>query len=213
MPFYWYTILALFIVFFVLRKDLRKEMIWSGLFLLPVFLIKAIISENFFGLISRNSALYFIERSIIGFSFGAVAAVIYEIFFHKKITPEKHPHRKKMIYLFLGPLCFLTLFILRQNIFYSLVISLFLDLTVLLIIRHDLVWDMIFSGVAMGTLYLAIYIFSFFSFPGDLKSAWFMTNIPSLTFLGLPLEEIIVVLLFGALWGPLYVAAKDFNER
>lgn len=213
---FWYviTILALVIAFF--RRDLIREMILAGLLAIPILFLKPLISTNFFQIAENNGGLllFIFERVILSFSFGAVASSVYEIFFHKKITPLKHPQRKKLIYLFVGLIVFLALvLVFKQSVALSLSVGLLLNLIVVLSVRTDLVWDTIFSGFLMGVLYFMIFALSYRGLPGDIRNLWFSDVTIGITAFSLPIEELLCVFLFGAFFGPLYVAIKDKKEK
>ena len=214
--FYYFIFSVIALVIALLRKDLRKEMLWAGLLSLPVLLIKPLISNDFFNVANQNSGIFWfmLQRAIIGFSFGALASAIYESVFHKRISPQRHPHRPKMIWLALGIVVFFAFyFLIRTSFVESVIAALVYDIVILLIIRKDLVWDLIFSGAMLGTLYLIIFSALFRGIPGDSANFWFSTGSIGLTLFSIPVEELIAVMLFGALWGPLYIAFKDLKEK
>lgn len=206
--------MALVIALF--RKDLRREMLWAGLLALPILLIKPLISTDFMNVASQNGgiALFLLERAAISFSFGALASAIYESFLHKKITPKKHPHRPKMIWLALGIVVFIFFyFLIGTNFVLSVIAALVYDIVILLILRRDLIWDLIFSGAMLGVLYFIIFSVLYRGMPGDTHNFWFSDNSIGVTLLSVPVEEIVAVMLFGALWGPLYIVIKDLKEK
>ena len=212
----WYVITVLTVVAFFWRKDLRREMILAGLLALPVLLLKPIISSNFYQVAEDNGGLFvfIIEKIVISFSFGALAASIYEIFFHKKITPMHHPYRKYLVWLLTGPIIFIVLTLLfHQVVIIGLLISLGLNLIIVLSIRSDLIWDAIFSGFFMGLLYFLIFALSYKGFPGDIRNLWFSDINVGLTAFSIPIEELLAVFLFGAFFGPIYIALKDMKEK
>ncbi|OQA04505.1 MAG: hypothetical protein BWY68_00263 [bacterium ADurb.Bin400] len=212
---YWYLVTIPAIVIFWFRRDLRREMIWSGLLALPVLIIKPLSSTNFLIAASSNPNLFLfiLERAVISFTFGAIASALYETLLHKRITPIKRPYRSIMLWLAIGPVILMILHIvLNYSIIISLLSGLLADILVIIIFRPDLFWDLLFSGLGMGTLYLLIFSITSSTMPGDLNNLWFTDNMLGLTFFGLPVEEIVAVILFGALWGPLYVAIKDLKE-
>lgn len=212
---YWYIIIIPFLGLFLTRKDLRREMIISGLLSIPILIIKPALSPHFFDQLNFGQTfIFFLTRLIVGFCIGAIASAIYETFFHKILTPERHPHRQKLLYLLTGPiLLFLLFLVFKVNFAYAIAASLLLDIIVLIFIRADLIWDMIFSAFSMATLYVVIFLISFRALPGDLNDFWFLDRLSSFVIFSIPVEEIIIVMLFGALWGPLYVAIKDYREK
>ena len=216
MTYIWYIIAVLALIVFVWRRDLRPKMLASGLLSLPILFIKPLIATDFsdFAGSEGGVGLFILNRAIISFSFGVLASALYEIFFHKHLTPLHHPHRPKLLYLLAGPvLFFLLYFLLPLPVVTALIISLLVDLAILAVIRFDLIWDVIFSGAAMGTLYLIIFVTAFSALPGDINNLWFSNQLSGANVFSLPIEELVCVALFGALFGPLYVAIKDFRER
>lgn len=212
----WYVITILAIIVVLLRRDLWREMVLAGLLALPILLLKPLISSNFFIIANSNGGiwLFLAEKIIFGFSFGALAASIYEIFFHKKITPLKHPLRKKLIWLLIGPVIFVLITIIfHQAVAWGLLAGLAVNLIIVLSIRTDLVWDTIFSGFAMGVLYFIIFALSYSGFPGDIRNLWFSDVTVGITAFSLPVEELLCVFLFGAFWGPIYIAIKDLKTK
>ena len=216
MTYIWYIIAVLALIVFVWRRDLRPKMLASGLLSLPILFIKPLIATDFsdFAGSEGGVGLFILNRAIISFSFGVLASALYEIFFHKHLTPLHHPHRPKLLYLLAGPvLFFLLYFLLPLPVVTALIISLLVDLAILAVIRFDLIWDVIFSGAAMGTLYLIIFVTAFSALSGDINNLWFSNQLSGANVFSLPIEELVCVALFGALFGPLYVAIKDFRER
>ena len=216
MTYIWYIIAVLALIVFVWRRDLRPKMLASGLLSLPILFIKPLIATDFsdFAGSEGGVGLFILNRAIISFSFGVLASALYDIFFHKHLTPLHHPHRPKLLYLLAGPvLFFLLYFLLPLPVVTALIISLLVDLAILAVIRFDLIWDVIFSGAAMGTLYLIIFVTAFSALPGDINNLWFSNQLSGANVFSLPIEELVCVALFGALFGPLYVAIKDFRER
>ena len=191
-------------------------MFWAGVLALPVLLIKPIVSTDFMNVADHNGGifLFMLQRAIVSFSFGALASTIYELFFHKRITPQKHPHRPKMIWLVFGLLIFaIFYFLIKVDFVGSVIAALLYDIIILLIIRKDLIWDLIFSGFMLGILYFIIFSIIYRGIPGDIFNFWFSTNSVGVTLLSVPVEEVIAVMLFGGLFGPLYVAIKDLKEK
>lgn len=207
---------ALALIVFIIRKDLHREMIVAGLLALPVLLIKPLISSNFLDVATHNGGVFFflLERALIGFFFGSLSSAIYELVFSKRISPAKHPLRPKMLSLLIGVLAFgITYLLFGVSFINSLILALAIDLILILFIRKDLVWDMIFSGTAMGILYLIIFVLTFRSFPGDISNLWFSGVTTGINLFSVPVEELFAVVLFGSLWGPIYVAIKDIKEK
>jgi hypothetical protein len=82
----------------------------------------------------------------------------------------------------------------------------------ILVIRKDLVWDLLFSAFSMGVLYFLIFLVIYRGFPGEIQNLWFGSSLIGITLFSVPIEELLIVMLWGALWGPIYVVIKDLKE-
>jgi len=214
MSIYWFvlTILALLVAFF--RKDLRFRMLLAAILSAPILLIKPLTDPNFSQILAGQALVIFLaERLVIAASFAALSSAIYETFFHKRISPAHHPHRPRLLWLLSGLLIFAILLFFNLSLIVAILAALLADLIIVLILSPDLIWDVIFSGSCMGALYLMIFLITFRGFPGGMANLWFTNTISGLTLWSMPIEELLVVVLFGALVGPLYIAIKDLKEK
>lgn len=213
LPLVWSLLPLLAIAFGWKRPDLRRQMIWAGFLVLPVLAIQPLISNGFWALLTpQQTLLFLVTRGLASFSLAAIAAAVYEGFWRRYFTPAPRPNRHHLLWLLVGPVIFAGLKLLGSSFVFSLVISLLIDLIIGLALRPDLLWDVLFSGLLMGLLYGLLFWLLEAAIPGDLVNlGWF--SLPSgLNFFGLPVEELIIVILFGTLWGPLYVAIKDLRS-
>lgn len=200
----WYILAALSLTVFTVRKDLRWEMLLSGLFSLPALFIFPILLDE------PLSAPTLSAEIIPIFSTAALAYALYKIAFRPRFSPSIHPERKSMLFLFAGFLLFLVLyFIARQTAALSLLSGLSLNLIIMLIWRRKLVWDWIFSSAGLGMVYLLIFFYTAGGKIGTTHALWFSNSFSGFTVNGFPLEELLIIGLFGAFWGPLYVSIKD----
>lgn len=212
---YWYIITIPFLGLFFARYDLRKKMTIFGFLSVLILIVNFLFSVDYFNSLSTREILsFFAPRFLIAFCLGSIVSVIYETFIHKFFTPERHPERKKMIYLSAGTIIFFFLvFLLNLNIAYSITIALLMNLIITFFINSELAWDKIFSGLGMAIFYTFLYLILFQETQSDKASFWFWDRLSGFSFFSLPLEKIVIIMLFGFLWGPLYVAIKDFNEK
>jgi uncharacterized protein YvpB len=209
MFFYWLLITILAILVAIFRKDLRFRMVLAATLSVPILLVTPLTNPNFLQIVAGQDLFIFLaSRLVIAASFAALASAIYEVFFHRKVTPVQHPHRSRLLWLVSGLLVLTILLLFHQSLIVAILAGLVVDLTIVLILRPDLVWDVIFSGFSMGVLYLAIFLVTFRGFPGGLENLWFTNTYSGLTLWSLPIEELLAVILFGSLVGPLYVAIK-----
>jgi hypothetical protein len=212
---YWYIITIPFLGLFFARNDLRRKMSIFGLLSVLILVIESLFSpEHFSTIASREILSSLFLKILVAFCLGAIVSVVYETFVHRIVTPERHPDRKKMIYLLSGTVVFFSLvFLLNLNIAYSLLTGLLINLIVILFVNPELIWDKFFSGFGTAIFYLFLYFMLFREKQSDAANFWFWDRLSSFSILSLPLEKIIIIMLFGFLWGPIYVAIKDYNEK
>lgn len=151
-----------------------------------------------------------LEDFIFSFSFGGIAAVIYEEIFKKKIrirkATKKQDQRKNLnlvlIGLIVGGLFFTISFFL--NSFYGTIIAFVIGLLIIYIQRKDLIIDSLATGILVLILSFIIYwIVGFFPIEW-VNEALYFEMLPKITILNISLEDIIWFFLAGAFIGPLY---------
>lgn len=196
--------LLLAIVIGILRRDLIRIMFWAGLLAIPV-------------LLSSPLSFHYLEyplglmRLVSLFAFGAIAAAGYETIFGKYFK-LKGRSRKPLIWMLAGPVIFLVGTIISGQTVGPLIFTLLFELLIVLTRRKDLIWDVLFSGGAMAILYTLLLIVLVRLLGSPLGDSWLVGSLFSgLTVWGIPVEEVVVVALFGALWGPMYPAFKDLK--
>lgn len=207
--------LIIFIIIFLIKKEMRQQMLWAGMLSFPLFILKVIISPQFFAEI-ENFNIYFLlltETIIFGFSFGGIASVIFEIFFHKKLKLIAHPHRRHLNWLIFGPIVFLIgKTVINFSFTTSILLGFLTQAIILIYLRKDLLWDAVFSSLFLGFFYLVFYYLFFIIIPNSATTLWFSEN-TGISLFGLPIEEILAILSFGFLWGPLYEGIKDYTLK
>ena len=209
MSFFWLIPIFAAVLVAIKYKNLRFRMVLAALLIIPILLVKPLTSPNFFQIIAGKDLIVFlIWRLLITASLAALVMAIYEVFIHKKICPILHPLRPKFIWLLSGLLATAILLISDQSFIVAVLVGLAIDLIIILILRWDLVWDAVFSGFSMGILYLIAFLLTFRGFPGEISNLWFTNTISGITLWSLPIEELLAVVLFGSLFGPIYIALK-----
>lgn len=210
---FWVPLVVLAFIFGRFRQ-LRRPMVWGGSLAWPIVLIEPLTSVGFFSsLTTAQLAGFFISRAILAFSIGAISAAIYEAYLSPYFTRVRHSNRHHLFFLSVGPIIFLLLFLsFSQPLATSVALGVLANFVVVMVIRRDLFWDAAFAAIFFAVLYGLTFILAFNSVPGDVSRLWFTGSLSGLTLWGLPAEELIVSGLFGALWGPLYVALKGLKE-
>lgn len=175
---------------------LRREMFWAGILCLPLL-----------GLTVLRWPLAMSEIILL-FSTGAILSVIYESFLARHFRFEQQPSRSQLTFLLLGPIVFVFGLIIGGSVFGWLAAAISLNFLVVFGLSKQLIWDAIFSSVMMGLLYIFL-----FSILPKAVFASFLIDPSGVNVFGVPLEGHMLVFLFGLLWGPVYVAAKDLGKR
>ena len=201
-------LLCIWFVFFIARKDLRKEMLIISILSVPFG-----FTQYFFGAdywhpyyIIGNYA-FGLEDLLYMFATGGITGVIYEEFFGKKLSKRhtrSHPYLMLLfVILGLGALFVGTKILLINSIYVSSGIFLFAGILTI-IVRHDLLKHAFFSGLSLGFLTLVFDIFYLFLFPNIFQSWWSLSRISGFLVLGVPVEELIFAFMFGFVAGPMY---------
>jgi hypothetical protein len=214
LPLSWFLLSLLAVGIGIKRPDLRRQMIWAGFLVLPVLAIQPLISDGFWPLLTLDQTIIFLlTRATISFFMAAALASIYEGLWRHYFTPPNHPSRRHLLWLMVGPIIFALLKLSGSSFVSCLMVSLLTDLIIVLAARRDLIWDVLFSGLMMGLTYGLVFWVTAAAIPGDLVNLGWFGPATGLNVFGLPIEELIIVILYGALWGPLYVAIKDLQSH
>lgn len=200
--------LIVWIIFFVIRKDTRKEMIiLSLIFGIPGPLAAYVHLNDWWKPITLTGNPIGIEDFLFGFVVGGIAGVIYEFVFNKEVKTKIKKSDFKLILIPVS-LMFLIYFGLsltfKINTFISSISSFVIPTILILIKRKDLVKNSLLSG-------LLLMIFAFIGYqilnlinPSFFENIWQFKNIGKIIFLNIPLEEYIWFFTFGCFFGPLY---------
>ena len=209
MPAYFVLASSFLFIWFILfykRRDLRKEMLIQS-FAIWIFAFYDYFSQpGYWKPETWLSIPVGIEGFLFAFGFSGTAAVLYEELFRfhlKKIREKPNVHTLHwfvvglvVIFSVSGSLFF------GQNIMTTLLPALFIGSFLIVLLRQDLLPQILFSSVFFGVIYASILFVWLTIFP-DARSWW------NPSFLGeyltsIPLGEIVFGFGFGAFWGPIY---------
>jgi hypothetical protein len=205
--------LALLIIwglFFLLRKDVRKEMLFmSVLFGIGGLLVEYIYTFDWWHPLTITNTRVGIEDFLFGFWVAGIATIIYEEVFKKVIYPRRSGYDRSLLSIILYCLllfiifCF-SFFILKLNSFYSSITGYVPLILFMWIRRHDLILDSLASGVLLCLVgYLWFWIPELLT-PDWVKNHWLWENLSGIIILKVPLEDLIWSMLTGMFIGPLY---------
>ena len=206
------------LLFFILRKDLRKEIIFGSILALPFGFSEYLWVPEYwnppslFNLISKYGVG--IESFLFFFICGGTAAVVYEIIGRKKTVKTRLKYR----YLF-GPYISVALiFILLEFLFadktiYNAIISLLIGAIIIAIKRKDLINQIIFGGIFFAIVYFLLFLIFNRLFPDYISMTYTLENLWGIIVLGVPLEEIITSFGVGAAWSSFYEYIKGYRTK
>ena len=210
---------------FLLRKDLRKPMIWSGAayaaLMTIIFIILKVISlfviiENYrtfnpgywspntlFDL-NRITGGHSIEDALFMFFTGGIVAFIYEFFFHKKIKLKiNHKYQvKALIFSFIISVIFAAFY--KINLIYPLILFGFAGALFIWFNRKDLIKHSLLGGIIFLVIYFIFFSLTNLLFPNFIEQTYNLNNISGILLFKIPLEEFLFALSFGLLWSPFY---------
>ena len=201
----------IWLILFLARKDLRREMVILSLVGGVLFPLALIYLPDYWypDHIIGNLPLG-IEDFLFAFFIAGIGAILYEVILGKTHTlcdcRKKDP--KKLIPIILvaiGTLLSLTL-IFKLNSIYSSYVAFLIIFAYIVYFRRDLFWQAIMSGFSVGLLMFIFYQVWIWLYPGIIQHWWKLQNISGILIFGTPLEEI----LWGFSWGLVGGAIYEF---
>ncbi len=198
-------------VFYILRKDTRKEMLFMGLlFGIGGVLSQLVYVKDWWKPMTITNTLVGVEDFLIGFFIGGIASVIYNIIYKKKVKLKKRNYKRYILIVFVITFfgCF---YFLKINSFYSSVIAFLSGILFIWIKRKDLIISSAITGFLLLIIGVGCYlILDNLLQPGVIKEFWYLKESwYSSLLLGIPLGEYIWFFLAGAFIGPLYEYGKE----
>ena len=215
-------LLGIWLVIFIAKPRLRKEMFWVSLFTMPTGLTEPLFIPAYWSppsLFNLNVKIGFdLESLIFAFAVAGIGAVLYEAFapkIHKKMAmAEMHSkrHRFHKLALFSPAIIFLPLYLLTSlNIIYVSIIALFIGGVAAILCRPDLTQKILYGGALFFALYFVFFLFINLIFPGFVESVWNLSAISGILIVGVPLEELLYAFTFGMMWSSVYEHARWYK--
>lgn len=222
---------ALWIFFFLVRKDLRKAMLWSGAFytilLTVVFWVRWFIYHDPLRAITpgywaphtlfdlgKTTGGYAIEDLLFMFFAAGIATALYEFCLKEKISAHSDKNLKTgyvFLFGFAGMFVFHQLFYL--NDMYLLIAFNFFGVMPLLWQRRDLIRHSLFGGIIFLFLYILGFSIWIHIYPNLINDIYQLNLTSGIIWLGIPLEEYLYALSFGMLWAPIYEYQHRFKDK
>jgi hypothetical protein len=205
-----YVLIALAALLLIFERKFTKEMLWLGLLSLPAVAIQPLVAPGFAQVLLSQ---YLAVNLLTCFSLGVVAAAVYGRFLRHHFTSITQDSRRHLAGLFIGPVLAILLYLTTDlALSWILTISFGVVLIAAAVLFADLIWDVWYSCVLMAAHYVLLLLAIYRAAPTAVADYWFGTTTLGVNLLGIPFELLVVALLFGSLWGPIYVAIKEIRH-
>lgn len=217
-------LLIVWLIIFILKRNVRKEMFWVSLLTAPFGLTEPLFVPEYwsppslFNLAAKTG--FDIESLIFSFAVGGIGAILYELIAkikRQKISKhEKHKkrHRFHLLALFSPVLVFLPLQLFTKlNPIYSASIAMFIGGIAAILCRADLKKKIWIGGISFLAIYFAFFLLFNLAYPGLVQEVWNLSAISGILILGVPLEELMFAFTFGMLWSSAYEHIMWYKVR
>ena len=208
--------LAIWLILYFIRNDLRRKMLFSSLLSAPLGLTEIFFIPWYWNPKTLFNLVPGIESILFAFSVGGVSAVLYEVILNKHLIKarEKRTETKKHYYILIC-VCIASFFlfsiIFKKDVIYSAIISMFLGAITIILIRGDLAKETVIGGILfLMTYFVMFFIMNAFILPGFVAKNWNFEHLIGSTIFGIPIEELLWAWGFGSLWAPIYEDAKGY---
>jgi hypothetical protein len=194
--------LSIWIIFYILRPDLRRRMLIFSLIITPLGPLSEIwFLRDYWRRPTITGYPISIEDAIFAFAVGGIAYGIYKVFFNMTaVLSEDQPKRGWLVLAFFV-ITFLPLVLLTDlyhvNSIFSSALSLFLIAVLTWTLRPDLLKSSLVSGLMIVVLFFLVYKGMQVIFPGAIEYWCTGCNPSGLRLSGINLEE----LLWDFTWG------------
>ena len=193
--------LLVWVVFYILRPDLRRRMLIFSLIIMPLGPLSEFwFLKDYWRRPTITGYPISIEDAIFSFAIGGIAYSIYKVFFNMSVAESHDQPRGWLVVAFLV-IIILPLFILTDllhiNSIFSSTFSLFLIAVLTWILRPDLLKPSIVSGILVVILFFLVYKGMQVIFPSAIEYWCMGCNPTGLRISGINIEE----LLWDFSWG------------
>ena len=206
--------LVVWLGLFIWRRDIRREMLiisvifgFIGPFVELVFTIDWWSPNFLFGFSHAG-----FEDVLFGFVCVGIAAVVYEVFFNKRLkihrVSDGGGFRRNFIFVFILFLALFLFFIFFFFfVFYSFYSSIFggvIPIFIIWFLRRDLIVNSLASGLILVVITFFVYSVLEFLTPGWVFAFWHFSNVPKIIIFNVPVDDLVWYFLAGLFIGPLY---------
>ena len=204
----WVILLGVaWLAIYIIRKDLRKKMLATSLFFLPLGLTQPLFVPEYWNpiVIYKFLGLFDLESLMHPFFIGGISGASYDFLFTKKANHKKPALKRNLIGLILGVTIFLAAIkILSLSVIRSLITITALGEIYLLSKNTKLIKKSLITGIIIFILYALSLIIINSLFPTFTLSGWNSAGTLGIYFLNIPIEEYLFGFLFGIIGSIIY---------
>lgn len=204
---------AVWLIFFLLRPDLRRPMIeMSLLFGIGGIAAQIVYAEDWWSPDNLTHTMIGIEDYLFGFFAGGAAGFAYEVLFSKRLSDRNKP-KPAFSFRYLGSLLMLLFFGLYYatdlHSFVPTILAFGIPTLLLLTMRPDLIGNSLF--VALFSIFLSYCFIGVPELvtPGWVEATWKFDKLSGIRIGVVPMEDFVWFILGGAFMGPLYKYWKN----
>lgn len=215
--------LAVWLVVYVLKPRLRRQMLWVSFFTMftgltePIFVPAYWSPPSLFNLAATTR--FDVESLIFSWAVGGLGSVSYEAVLnlkHRKMEKAEKRQERRWLHAFsllIVPFVFLALYFgTGLNPIYCASLSMLVGASAAVACRPDLAWNTLVGGL----LFLGFYFIMFFTFIAVFPwfiEAWNLQAVSGYLLLGVPVEELMFAFTFGAMWSSVYEHVRHYATK
>jgi hypothetical protein len=201
--------LAVWLVLYAARPDVRREMTVMGLLIGAFSVITAHYwwTSDWWHPLTITHTKVGVEDFLMGFSSGGIMAAAYEVVFKKRYYPRKPKHHCPGGLTLLLMLAFLTSWLVwgvGLTSFWASAIAMVSTACFFFYLRRDLFANALLSGALMSSVSLLFYFSIILLSPDWIARTYDFSHLSGILVLGIPVEELAFWFLAGTVFGPFY---------
>lgn len=192
----------------------RKAMVWASLVTAPLGLTEPLFVPDYWNPPSlfdlARTTGFDIESIIFTFGIGGIGAVLYNLATGQELAPvadaeRRSPHHKLHDWAIAVPfVAFPVLYPLPWNPIYPAIAALLLGAAAAMWCRQDLLRKT-WVGAILFLVYYTVFLLGVeWTAPGYIERVWNLDALSGLRILGIPIEELLFAVAFGAYWSGVY---------
>jgi len=204
----------IWVLFFSIRKDLRRKIIFMSLFAAPLGISELLFIPTYWIPQFQTIHLFkevFLESILFCFFLGGVVSTIYQVLFNEKLFETK---KINPLLTLIAPTLFSIYFlkIFDINVMHYAVTSMFIGSFFILYYLKKTSKKIIYSAIISAFLYFVPYFILWHSFP-ELSASYQFQNLSGIFFGGIPIEEVLWIFSFSLYWAPIYEIWKNYFKK